>query len=82
MNPVSYGELLMPPPSERDEAAAEMPTIANADLWVVTREGIYFAPYMDPRRLRYYDFATKNVREVFVPARDFSVQIPLKAIEQ
>ncbi len=33
--------------------------------------GIYFAPHMDPSRLRYYDFATKNVREVFVPARDF-----------
>ena len=55
----------------RDEPVTGMPMVANTDLWVVTRGGIYFAPRMDPSRLRYYDFATKNVREVFVPEKDF-----------
>jgi len=55
----------------RDEAVAGMPMVANPDLWVVTRGGIYFAPHKDLRRLRYYDFTTKNVREVFVPEKDF-----------
>jgi len=55
----------------RDEAVAEMPMVANSDLWLVTRGGIYFVPHMGVSRLRYYDFATKKVREVFVPEKDF-----------
>ncbi len=55
----------------RDEAVAGMPMVATADLWAVTPAGIYFAPYKKPSLLRYYDFATKSVREVFVPQKDF-----------
>jgi Tol biopolymer transport system component/DNA-binding winged helix-turn-helix (wHTH) protein len=55
----------------RDEAVAGMPMVATADLWAVTRAGIYFAPYKNPSRLRYYDFATQSVREVFAPQKDF-----------
>ena len=68
----------------RDEAVAGMPMVATAAMWTVTREGIYFAPYKNPSRLRYYDFATKSVRDVFVPEKDLlgsrrrsSVRLPM-----
>jgi Tol biopolymer transport system component len=48
-----------------------MPRIRNAELWTLSRTGIYFVPDEAPRSLRYFDFATRQVRPIFELDRDF-----------
>jgi hypothetical protein len=39
--------------------------------WTLSPGGVYFAPANAPRSLRYFDFATKQVRQVFEVDKDF-----------
>ncbi len=48
-----------------------MPLIRDADLWTLSRGGIYFVPYQAPRSLRYFDFATRQIRPIFEVEKDF-----------
>jgi hypothetical protein len=48
-----------------------MPRIREAELWTLSRTGIYFVPAEAPRSLRYFDFASKQTRPVFEVDRDF-----------
>jgi Tol biopolymer transport system component/DNA-binding winged helix-turn-helix (wHTH) protein len=49
-----------------------MPRIRTAELWTLSRAGIYFVPDEAPRSLRYFDFATGQVRPIFEVDKDFS----------
>jgi Tol biopolymer transport system component/DNA-binding winged helix-turn-helix (wHTH) protein len=49
-----------------------MPRIRAAELWTLSRAGIYFVPDDAPRSLRYFDFATGQVRPIFEVDKDFS----------
>jgi len=49
-----------------------MPRIRAAELWTISRAGIYFVPDEAPRSLRYFDFATGQVRAIFETDKDFS----------
>jgi len=49
-----------------------MPRIRAAELWTLSRAGIYFVPDEAPRSLRYFDFATRQVRPIFEVDKDFS----------
>ena len=42
-----------------------MPRIRLAELWTLSQAGIYFVPDEAPRSLRYFDFATRQVRPIF-----------------
>jgi hypothetical protein len=42
-----------------------MPPVRNMALWTLTLGGIYFVPADAPRSVRYFDFATKKVRQIF-----------------
>jgi Tol biopolymer transport system component/DNA-binding winged helix-turn-helix (wHTH) protein len=48
-----------------------MPRIRAAELWTLSRAGIYFVPDEAPRSLRYFDFATGQVRPIFEVDKDF-----------
>jgi Tol biopolymer transport system component/DNA-binding winged helix-turn-helix (wHTH) protein len=48
-----------------------MPRIRTAELWTLSRAGIYFVPDEAPRSLRYFDFATGQVRPIFEVDKDF-----------
>ena len=48
-----------------------MPLIRAAELWTLSREGIYFVPDEAPRSLRYFDFASKRIRPIFELDKDF-----------
>jgi Tol biopolymer transport system component/DNA-binding winged helix-turn-helix (wHTH) protein len=39
--------------------------IREAELWTLSRSGIYFVPAEAPRSLRYFNFATKQIRPTF-----------------
>jgi Tol biopolymer transport system component/DNA-binding winged helix-turn-helix (wHTH) protein len=45
--------------------------IREAELWTLSRSGIYFVPDEAPRSLRYFDFATRQIRPILEVDRDF-----------
>jgi Tol biopolymer transport system component len=49
----------------------EMPLVRSAELWTLSRAGIYFVPDDAPRSLRYFDFSTRQVRPIFELDKDF-----------
>jgi hypothetical protein len=48
-----------------------MPLIKNAELWTLSRSGVYFVPAEASRSLRYFDFATRQIRPIFEVDKDF-----------
>jgi len=48
-----------------------MPLISTAELWTLSRSGIYFVPAGAPRSLRYFDFASRQVRRILDVEKDF-----------
>jgi Tol biopolymer transport system component/DNA-binding winged helix-turn-helix (wHTH) protein len=48
-----------------------MPRIRATELWALSRSGIYFVPAEAPRSLRYFDFATRQIRPIFEVDKDF-----------
>ena len=63
-------DLLAQPGTE--SKVAGMPRIKEAELWTLSRGGIYFVPAEAPRSLRYFDFATGQMRPIFEVDKDFS----------
>ena len=45
--------------------------IREAELWTLSRSGIYFVPDEAPRSLRYFDFASKQISLIFELDKDF-----------
>lgn len=48
-----------------------MPRIRVAELWTISPSGIYFVPAEAPRSVRYFDFASKQIRPIFEVDKDF-----------
>jgi Tol biopolymer transport system component/DNA-binding winged helix-turn-helix (wHTH) protein len=48
-----------------------MPRIRTAEMWTLSRTGIYFVPDEAPGSLRYFDFASRQVRPIFELDRNF-----------
>jgi Tol biopolymer transport system component/DNA-binding winged helix-turn-helix (wHTH) protein len=48
-----------------------MPGVFDASEWTVVPRGIYFVPADSPKSIRYFDFATKQVRQIFEVDKDF-----------
>ena len=49
-----------------------LPHLLSETAWTPTAGGIYFVPADSPRSLRYFDFATKQIRPVFEADTDFN----------
>jgi Tol biopolymer transport system component/DNA-binding winged helix-turn-helix (wHTH) protein len=49
-----------------------LPRLNNADLWTLSPSGIYFVPAEAPKSLRYFDFATRQIRPIFEADKDFA----------
>jgi hypothetical protein len=60
--------LLMKASPERPNSeplATELPRVWHWTLWTIAAGGIYFAPADTPKSLCYFDFTTKQIREIF-----------------
>jgi Tol biopolymer transport system component/DNA-binding winged helix-turn-helix (wHTH) protein len=55
-----------------ESAVDDVPPVASENLWTVVPGGIYFVPADTPRSLRYFDFASRKIREIFQVERDFA----------
>jgi len=49
-----------------------LPRLRDSGLWTLSPVGIYFVPADAPRSLRYFDFASKQIRPIFEADKDFS----------
>jgi Tol biopolymer transport system component/DNA-binding winged helix-turn-helix (wHTH) protein len=49
-----------------------VPPILSANLWAIVQGGIYFVPADAPRSLRYFNFASSKVSEIFRLDKDFA----------
>jgi Tol biopolymer transport system component len=48
-----------------------LPSLNGSELWTLLPGGIYFVPGDSPRSLRYFNFATKQIRSIFELNMDF-----------
>jgi Tol biopolymer transport system component len=48
-----------------------LPRVKDPSLWALSPDGIYFVPAEAPRSVRYYDFASKQIRPIFELDNDF-----------
>jgi Tol biopolymer transport system component/DNA-binding winged helix-turn-helix (wHTH) protein len=57
-------------PKATPQPVLQMPGIAERSQWAVVAEGIYFTRFDNPRTISFYEFATKQTREVFRVDKD------------
>ena len=48
-----------------------LPRVRHSGLWTLFQGGIYFVPAESPRSLRYFDFATRQIRPISEVDKDF-----------
>jgi Tol biopolymer transport system component/DNA-binding winged helix-turn-helix (wHTH) protein len=58
-------------PPGADSVLTGMPAVDDASEWTVVPRGIYFVPADAPKSVCYFDFATKQVRQVFAADKSF-----------
>jgi Tol biopolymer transport system component/DNA-binding winged helix-turn-helix (wHTH) protein len=58
------------PPGE-ESVLKGMPAVLDGSQWTVVPGGIYFVAADAPKSVRYFDFATKQIRQVFEVDKDF-----------
>jgi Tol biopolymer transport system component/DNA-binding winged helix-turn-helix (wHTH) protein len=61
----------LPAQPGRESKVDGMPQVKVAELWALSRGGIYFVPADAPRSLRYFDFSTRQARPIFELDKDF-----------
>jgi hypothetical protein len=64
-------KLTLPPQPGTESQVDGLPRLRSSDLWAVSAGGIYFVPIEAPKSVRYFDFASKQVRPVFGVDKDF-----------
>jgi hypothetical protein len=52
--------------------AEAMPLVFQWTLWHLTQNGIYFVPKEAPRTMRFFEFTTHKVKDVFTLDKDFA----------
>ena len=55
----------------RESEVDGLPRVKDLSLWALIPGGIYFVPAEAPRSLRYFDFASKQIRPIFEADKDF-----------
>ena len=54
-----------------ESALRGTPAVLDASEWTVVPGGIYFVPADAPKSVRYFDFATRQVRQIFEVSKGF-----------
>jgi len=64
--------LTLPPQPGSESEVDGLPRLISSDDWVLSPGGIYFVSVEALRSLRYFDFATRQVRPIFEVDKDFT----------
>lgn len=59
-------------PGGKPEEVPGMPKISDETQWTLVPEGIYFSPQDSPRSICFYDFATRQTRQIFIVEKDLA----------
>jgi Tol biopolymer transport system component len=59
-------------PAGPESVLISMPAVSDQTMWTVVPEGIYFEPADSSQSIRYFDFASKQVRQIFRADKDFN----------
>jgi hypothetical protein len=54
-----------------------LPLLNNSSLWTVAPGGIYFVSMESGRSVRFFDFTTKKIRDVFELDHDFGIGLSI-----
>jgi len=65
-------KVALPGPPGTESEVDGLPRLSGAGGWTLSPGGIYFVPADAPRSLRYFDFASKQIRPIFEADKDFS----------
>jgi Tol biopolymer transport system component/DNA-binding winged helix-turn-helix (wHTH) protein len=65
-------EVALPGQPGTESEVDGLPRLNGSSLWALSPDGIYFVPADAPRSLRYFDFASKQIRSIFEADKDFS----------
>ena len=63
--------MVSPQPAGTESLLRGMPALLDSSQWTVVPRGIYFVPADAPKSVRYFDFATKQVRQIFAVDKSF-----------
>jgi len=63
--------MVSPQPGGTESLLEGMPALHDSSLWTVVPRGIYFVPADAPKSVRYFDFATKQVHQIFEVNKGF-----------
>jgi Tol biopolymer transport system component/DNA-binding winged helix-turn-helix (wHTH) protein len=63
--------MVSPQPGGTESLLRGMPALLDSSLWTIVPRGIYFVPADTPKSVRYFDFATKQVRQIFAVDKNF-----------
>ena len=72
-------QVALPAQPDTESKVEGMPRIRAAELWTLSQAGIYFVPDDAPRSLRYFDFATRQIRPIFEVDKDFDSGLSISA---
>ena len=56
-----------------------LPRLRHSGLWTVSPGGIYFVPADAPKSVRYFDFASKQIRPVFEADKDLGTGLSVSS---
>jgi Tol biopolymer transport system component/DNA-binding winged helix-turn-helix (wHTH) protein len=65
-------KIVLPGQPGAESEVGGVPRLSDSGFWTLSAGGIYFVPADAPRSLRYFDFASKQIRPVFEVDKDFS----------
>jgi hypothetical protein len=64
-------KLILPAENGTESEVEGVPLVSGSELWTVSAGGIYFVPADAPRSVRYFDFASKQIRPILEVDKDF-----------
>jgi Tol biopolymer transport system component/DNA-binding winged helix-turn-helix (wHTH) protein len=64
-------KVVLPEQPGTESEVEGLPHLRDSSLWSLSPGGIYFVPADAPRSLRYFDFATRQIRPIFEADKDF-----------
>ena len=72
-------KVALPGQPDTESEVDGLPRLLNSRVWTLSPGGIYFVPAEAPRSVRYFDFASKQVRPVFEVDKDFESGLSVSA---